>query len=104
MGENGCPVECERVNSSKALGGILLKKIPDNQNFVLYLCIFFQGPVIFFVRLASPNVNMGPYGKTTRAPLSWWVLQEAVTGSPSDLLPKPEALQLSSDHIHLGVA
>jgi len=30
--------------------------------------------VIIFVRLASPNVNMGPYGKTTRVPLSWWVL------------------------------
>ncbi len=35
---------------------------------------FFQGPTQIFVRLASPNVNMGPYGKTTRVPLTWWVL------------------------------
>jgi hypothetical protein len=34
MGENGCPVECERVRNSKALGGILLKKIPENQNVI----------------------------------------------------------------------
>ncbi len=81
MAENGCHVECERVHNSEALGGILLKKIPENQNVILFLGIF-QSPTKIFVRLANPNVNimltnvnnMGPYGKTTRVPLGGWVL------------------------------
>ena len=47
MAENGCPVECKRVDNSEALRGIEMKKIPENQNVIYFLCNFFHNPVIF---------------------------------------------------------
>ena len=73
-GEKAVPVFRETIYNSETGERKKLKKIKDGPPDFRLLCIFFQNPSISILAGNRENVNIGPYGKTARSSLGWWVL------------------------------